>query len=148
MFKTLAKQFIIMLLICVAIGLILAIIFYQYIPSNKIVPSKVEEYQTSESIKAEIQDKTENFDLGSSEQNYEITDSDLNLDIKSGDYKKGIKMDPFAEVSEDTTSVDTSTPGSTNASSGSNVVDNTKSTTKNVNATDNYYKASGVYTSK
>lgn len=147
MFKTLAKQFIIMLLICVAIGLILAIIFYQYIPSNKIVPSKVEEYQTSESIKAEIQDKTENFDLGSSEQNYEITDSDLNLDKRTGSYDPG-KMDPFAEVSEDTTSVDTSTPGSTNASSGSNVVDNTKSTTKNVNATDNYYKASGVYTSK
>lgn len=147
MFKTLAKQFIIMLLICVAIGLILAIIFYQYIPSNKIVPSKVEEYQTSESIKAEIQDKTENFDLGSSEQNYEITDSDLNLYKRTGSYDPG-KMDPFAEVSEDTTSVDTSTPGSTNASSGSNVVDNTKSTTKNVNATDNYYKASGVYTSK
>ena len=147
MFKTLAKQFIIMLLICVAIGLVLAIIFYQYIPSNKIVPSKVEEYQTSESIKAEIQDKTENFDLGSSERNYEITDSDLNLYKRTGSYDPG-KIDPFAEVSENTTSAETSTPDGTNASSGSSVADNTKSSTKNVNATDNYYKASGVYTSK
>ena len=38
MFKTIIKETFIMLLLCVAIVLIFGIVFYEYIPVNKVVP--------------------------------------------------------------------------------------------------------------
>ena len=53
MAKTFFKEFFIILLICVAIILIMAVIFYNYIPTNKIIPAKVTAYKTPENIQAE-----------------------------------------------------------------------------------------------
>ena len=52
--KSILKEIIIILLLCVVILLILGVIFYDYIPTNKVVPSTVEAYQTSNTIKDEI----------------------------------------------------------------------------------------------
>ena len=41
MVKSIIKEIIIMLLLCVAILLILGVLFYDYIPSNKVVPGKI-----------------------------------------------------------------------------------------------------------
>lgn len=41
MIKSVFKEVSIMLLICLAIVLVLGVIFYDYIPNNKVVPSKI-----------------------------------------------------------------------------------------------------------
>ena len=42
---------------CLAICLVLAVIFYNYIPINKVIPGNVEAYQTSETIKNEVNEE-------------------------------------------------------------------------------------------
>ena len=49
--KSIIKEIIIILLLCIAICLILGVIFYNYIPVNIVVPSNVEAYTTSDTIK-------------------------------------------------------------------------------------------------
>ena len=44
--NNIAKQIFIALLMIIAIALVLALIFYQYIPTNKMVPAKVQAYST------------------------------------------------------------------------------------------------------
>ena len=56
MVKSIIKEIIIMLLLCVAILLILGVLFYDYIPSNKVVPSKIA-YSTPENIQEEIEEE-------------------------------------------------------------------------------------------
>ena len=41
MAKNIIKEIIIMLLLCLAIILILGVILYEYVPSNKILPEEV-----------------------------------------------------------------------------------------------------------
>ena len=49
--KSVLKEIIIILLLCCAICLILGVVFYDYIPTNKVIPSTVEPYTTSNTIK-------------------------------------------------------------------------------------------------
>ena len=56
MIKTIIKETFIMILLCVAIILILGILFYDYIPSNKVVPIK-EAYETPNNVKEEINEQ-------------------------------------------------------------------------------------------
>ena len=51
--KSITKEIFIILLLCIAICLIFGVIFYDYIPTNKVVPSTVEAYKTSNTIKDE-----------------------------------------------------------------------------------------------
>ena len=53
MIKSIIKEIIIVLLLLVAVVLALGVLFYDYIPMNKIVPS-VASYTTSEEIKKEL----------------------------------------------------------------------------------------------
>ena len=46
MVKSVLKEICIMLLLCIAIVLILGVLFYDSIPSNKIVPEKLSAYET------------------------------------------------------------------------------------------------------
>ena len=54
MIKSVFKEVSIMLLICLAIVLVLGVIFYDYIPNNKVVPSKIA-YETPQNVKEEIE---------------------------------------------------------------------------------------------
>ena len=56
MVKSIIKEIIIMLLLCVAILLILGVLFYDYIPSNKVVPGKIA-YSTPENIQEEVNEE-------------------------------------------------------------------------------------------
>jgi len=58
--KSVLKEIIIILLLCCAICLILGVVFYDYIPTNKVIPSTVEPYTTSNTIKEETR-KLQNF---------------------------------------------------------------------------------------
>ena len=53
MLKSVIKEIFIILLLSIAILLILGILFYEYIPINKVVPEK-EAYTTPEEVKNEI----------------------------------------------------------------------------------------------
>ena len=99
--KKIFKEAIITLLLCIAICLILAIIFYEYMPTTKIVPSGVEKYSTADTIKDEIEQTTVDY-TNTTTQNitFEITDTDLRLYKNSGSYSTG-KANPFVASSTD-----------------------------------------------
>ena len=140
------KQVVIVILACIAILLALALILYQYIPSNKVIPSKVEAYTMPENIKSEISDSTQQ-ELNGKAEIYEITDADLDMYKSSKSYNPG-KSDPFAGYSENTTN--TTTVEGSNATSGSTVREispknnTTEEKAVNKNTTDNYYTAANV----
>lgn len=131
--KGVLRQVLITLLVLIALILVLAIIFYQFLPTNKIVPVKVTEYKTPESVSQEINDNTSEQEFSSVNELLEITDSDLSKYKSTKSYNPG-KSDPFSEVEEDPTgAVDISSTGSKSSTS-----------TEDKNTTDNYYKASGL----
>lgn len=101
--KSFIKEFGIILLLCITTCLVLGVIFYDYIPTNKVVPSNVEAYKTSETIKDEISQEVVEYP----KQNItlEITESDLTMRKQDKTYSSG-KADPFAlevEKNENTT---------------------------------------------
>ena len=75
--KSVLKEIIIILLLCCAICLILGVVFYDYIPTNKVIPSTVEPYTTSNTIKEEINQEITEFQKQTIVM--EITDSDLKI---------------------------------------------------------------------
>lgn len=98
MVKTIFKETIIILLLCVAILLVLSILFYDYNPINKVIPNKIA-YTTPENIKNELEETIENT-LGQQNRVYTIEGSDLNIYKKSNTYDAS-KENPFATTSED-----------------------------------------------
>lgn len=146
MAKDIFKQGIITIAIIMAILLVLAIIFYQYIPTNKVIPTKVTEYKTPESVIPEISENTTEQEFSSENQVMEITDSDLSIYKSQRSYNPG-KSDPFAagpETSSSTTStVTTQNSGSSNTGSTA-TNNNNNSSNENQNSTNNYYKAAGI----
>ncbi len=136
MTKKIFKEVFIILLVCIAIILIMAVIFYNYMPTNKIIPAKVTAYKTPENIEAEITEDT----IGSyttQEQEYTIDDTDLSKYQATQSYNPG-KPDPFAEYSE--ANVITNNINNSDGSSSNN--------NQNVdeNVTDNYYTSQNVNT--
>lgn len=133
MAKTIFKETFIILLTCISIGLIIAIIFYQYMPNNRVIPSKVSAYATPDNVKEEIKNADDKYDLTEQTQTYTITDADLTLYKKNQSYNPG-KADPFAVYSEPVT------PNTENGNSSNN----NQNANTNKNTTDNYYTSAGV----
>ena len=107
MVKSVFKEICIMLLLCIAIVLILGVIFYDSIPSNKAVPNKLSAYTTPENVQSEIDEEVSG--MNKVEVSYEITSSDLTLYKQTQSYTPG-KPDPF--------SASTSTEGNTSTNGG------------------------------
>lgn len=139
MTKNIAKQIFIALLMIIAITLVLALIFYQYIPTNKMVPAKVQSYSTPQSVETEISDEVTEQKYESTNQVYEVTDQDLTNYKNSKSYNPG-KSDPFAVYSESDENSNT-VSNSTGVSSGA---DSKSSTSVNTDAKDNYYEQAGI----
>lgn len=114
MIKSIFKEIIIMLLLCVAIVLVLGVLFYDYIPTSKIVPSKVSAYKTPENVTEEIAEQITEFEKTNIV--YEITDADLNVYKQSKSYNPG-KPDPF---SSEAISTNTGTTSNTNNNGSQN----------------------------
>lgn len=107
------KEVIISLLVCLLILVGLSFAFYNFIPTNKVIPEKIE-YKASEEIKQELGTEVNN----NSEniiKTYEITANDLDQYQKNKDYNPG-KKNPFAAVSQGS---------SDNTADGSTSTDNT-----------------------
>lgn len=114
MVKSIIKEIIIMLLLCVAILLILGVLFYDYIPSNKVVPSKIA-YSTPENIQEEINEEV--IEANKTKITYEVTDADLNIYKQSNSYVPG-KRDPFSM--ESTQAEGGTSNGQTNTTTSNN----------------------------
>lgn len=128
MAKTILKEIIITLLLCIAILLVLSIIFYDYNPLNKIVPNKIA-YSTPEEIKNEIeQNEVKDILEGGINIVYSIDSSDLNIYRKSNSYVPG-KANPFAAIVDEITTDETG--------NGQTIVKNNQSTGTTTNTNKN-----------
>ena len=113
MAKAIIKEIFIMLLLCVAIVLVFGVIFYDYIPTNKAVPNKLEAYVTPENIQEEIDEEI--MEMNKIEVSYEITESDLDLYKQTHSYTPG-KRDPFTASTENTNNTGGNNTGNNNGS--------------------------------
>ena len=143
MVKSVIKEIFIMLLLCIAIVLILGVIFYNYIPTNKAIPNKLAEYTTPENIKTEINQLT--AETEKQEISYEIDGTDLKLFRQTHGYTTG-KVNPFsASTSVDNIENNTQNNNQNNQNTtGGNTQE--KNDVKNVdpNSTGTFFNDTGI----
>lgn len=130
MVKSIIKEVIIILLILLAVVLALGVLFYDYIPNNKTVPS-VQGYKTSDSVSREIAEQvTEDAPVLVT---YRVTEEDLKELQKTKTYKPG-KANPFStyedpdpvnQVDENGNPIVNSAKGNVGTSSGNTFYKNT-----------------------
>ena len=138
--KSIIKEIFILTLILIAIALILAIILYNYSPSKKALPNKVE-YSTPDNISQEIGSMDDIEGTTPVTITYELDETNIKNSKKSGSYNSG-KQNPFADVekpeentkdgeSGDTKDTNTSTNSTTSTSNSSSKENSSNSTTNN-----------------
>ncbi len=98
MTKSIFKEIIIILLLILAIILVLGILLYEYVPSNKIIPEHIS-YSTPDSVKTEIETGA-NFENDEVVLKYSIDSADLQNYKRVNEYIAG-KNNPFASLKKD-----------------------------------------------
>ena len=127
MAKKVIKEIMIMLLLCLAIILILGVLLYEYVPSNKIIPDEVS-YTTPETVKEELS-KSEDVENDEVILTYSVDSTDLDNYERINTYVPG-KPNPFSPYDETSTSgEDTTQSGSSNGSTSSGSSTGTDNTT-------------------
>lgn len=104
--KSVIKEIAIMLLLLAAIVLGLGVLFYDYIPSSKVVPT-ILEYKTPDNITEELSETITN----NSEEvliTYEVDSKDLKIYEKTKDYNAG-NPNPFSYYTTGTNTNSTNT---------------------------------------
>lgn len=124
MAKTIVKEIIIILLLCLAIILLLGILLYEYVPMTKTIPSEVA-YSIPEEVQQELLTSGE-LDESKIVMTYEIDSTDLNNYTRIQDYKPG-KSNPFSSY-ETQTSTTTSSNGATTSTGTNNTTSNSNET--------------------
>lgn len=117
MIKAIIKEIFIILLLMVAIILVLGIMFYDYRPTTKKVPSKVSEYTLPEKMVEELEETIEAAKTQNIVRTYRVDSYDLAAYESSNDYNKG-KINPFGKITTSQGSGGNTTGG--NNSSGGN----------------------------
>lgn len=98
MTKSILKEIIIVLLLCLAIILVLGIILYEYVPVSKTVPSPVA-YTTPEEVQQELI-AASGVDESQIMMTYEVNGDDLNNYKRVQNYKPG-KANPFSSYEQE-----------------------------------------------
>lgn len=93
MIKSIIKEVGIMFLLCIAIILVFGIVFYNYIPMNKVVPNKVA-YNVPEEVRTELESNISVEEIKPEPITYSVTSEDLKTYEASGDYPRG-NPNPF-----------------------------------------------------
>lgn len=138
MLKSTIKEIFIILLLSIAILLVLAILFYDYIPINKVIPER-EAYVTPENVKNELNENiTESEKI---EVTYEVTDSDLNIYKQTGSYTEG-KVNPFALESENVANQTNTQNGENSQNTDNN--NNTDNSNIDENSTGTFFNDEGI----
>ena len=131
MIKNFLKEVIIILLLCIAILLVLSIMFYDYNPITKVVPNKVA-YTTPEDVTNILEEENINANVEIEKRVYTIDGSDLTIYQKSKTYDPS-KENPFVSTptstdeSTSSTQVKTNTSGTSSSSSSTSTSANTTS---------------------
>lgn len=97
--KIIFRETIISLLVAIAVLLILSVVLYNYMPSNKVIPETVEYTPTKEiqqQLNSQVDEEQETTDP------YVVTANDLENYEKTNEYNPG-KANPFAAASEPST---------------------------------------------
>jgi len=94
--KTILKEIMIVLLLCIAILFVLSILFYDYNPISKVVPNKIA-YSVPENIRNELEEENVQNTLSIDNKVYTVEGSDLNIYKKSNSYNPS-KENPFAST--------------------------------------------------
>ena len=139
MAKNIIKEIIIILLLCLAIILVLGVLLYEYVPSNKIIPEKVS-YTTPENVKEEL-NKTDGVDEEEIIMEYKVEASDLNNYKKVSDYVPG-KPNPFSSYNTETTNGQNNSSGN---SSGTTVNNSNSSNAGSSNTSNGNQSSAGTY---
>ena len=127
MAKKIIKEIIIMLLLCLAIILILGVLLYEYVPSNKIIPDEVS-YTTPTAVQEELS-KSENVESDEVILTYSVDSTDLDNYERINTYVPG-KPNPFSSYEtsgEDTDQSGSSTENSSSGTSTSTGINNSES---------------------
>ena len=140
--KSVVKEIFILALLTMVIIFILCILFYDYIPTNRSVPSAIE-YVADSKVKESLKSVKYESSTGSSDntsekssllKSYSIDASDLKNYASQKDYESG-KTDPFSDykepVTEESNDSSTNTTVNTNSSTKSSSTSNTKDTNTN-----------------
>lgn len=138
MAKTIIKELIIILLLCLSIILVLGILFYEYVPMTKTIPNPVS-YTTPEDVKQELL-TSEGVDENKIIMTYEVDSTDLNNYKKIQDYKPG-KANPFSSYAPSTNN--TTNGQTTNGTSNTGSSNNTGNTGSTENSSENNTTTSG-----
>ena len=141
--KDILKEIIITLLLALVVILVLGVLLYEYIPSNKIVPEKVS-YTTPENIAEEINTDT-NVEDSQVVVTYQIDSTDLKNYKKIQEYVPR-KKNPFGSLEEtnEVGGTTTDNSSSTEAKTTTNTNTNTKTTTSSSSSTTGYLPDKGT----
>ena len=135
MAKSIIKELIIVLLLCLAIILVLGILLYEYVPISKTIPNQVA-YTTPEEVKEELL-SSDQIDESQIVMTYEVNSDDLNNYKRIQDYKPG-KANPFSSyetpVENENAENGNATTGQTNTGTSS-AANTSSNTTQNNNQT-------------
>lgn len=150
MVKSVIKELILLLLLCLAVILILGILLYRYVPMAKTLPNEV-----AYTIPAEAKEELANsahIDESQIIMTYSVNASDLNNYQKIKDYKPG-KANPFAGTvvqsgnngnAGNNTNSGTSTNANTTNSNSSNT-NTSNSNSSNEQSNSNESQSGGTY---
>ena len=145
MAKTVIKELIIVLLLCLAIILLLGILLYEYVPITKTIPNPVS-YTTPENVKQELAEAG-GVDEGQIIMTYEVDSDDLSNYKRIRDYKPG-KANPFSSYETSGTSTNNgSSQGNENQSgqTQTNGSENNGNTTSQNNTTTEENSSGGKF---
>ena len=132
MAKKVIKEMIIILLICLAIILILGVLLYEYVPSNKIIPDAVS-YTTPEAVQEELS-KSEDVENDQIILTYSVDSTDLDNYERINTYVPG-KANPFSPYDTSIRSgEDTTTQSESTAKDITQNESTTEETTQNGNS--------------
>ncbi|MBO5413315.1 MAG: hypothetical protein J6A29_03305 [Clostridia bacterium] len=120
MVKSVFKEIIIVLLLIVVIILLLGILFYDYMPNSKTIPSKVQEYALEETVQQELDKELNNINSEEIIKTYKLDAKDIEHYEKTNEYDKG-KINPFAE---DSVGTDNTSNNSNNSTTDNSSKDN------------------------
>ncbi len=134
MAKSVIKEIIIVLLLCLAIMLVLGILLYEYVPVNKTIPNEVA-YATPQNVKKELASSSD-VDDSQIIMTYEINSDDLSNYRRVQDYVPG-KANPFSSyetTAENPTESNSSTGGTSSSGSSSNGNSSTSGSSSSTNS--------------
>ena len=129
--KVVTREIIIFLLWTLAVILILGVVLYKFVPTNKIIPETIS-YTTPENVKTALQsEEVTNSEEAQEPITFEskIDSTDLNNYKRTQEYVPG-KKNPFASVQQ----ADTTSDSNSNSETTGNTGNNSSSSNSNVNS--------------